>query len=218
MFLQGWSPDDSTCFDPSEVIDNGYRFKSSSELNTLSYFGVFSLYGGGGYVLDIGPKQSLVTYYLKQLKAINWMDVYTRALFIDSYVFNANTRLLTRLKVVFEISEYGSIVMTTNPYSFNILPYVSTWDYIVLACQLLFIVALILRIFEFIKNIMKFRLGALKKFVTWLRCTEICLSISSVVCFILRIDRSLQGLADTSNYLGIKTSSGICQKLILKKI
>lgn len=203
MFLQGWSPDDSTCFDPSEVIDNGYRFKSSSELNTLSCFGVFSLYGGGGYVLDIGPKQSLVTYYLKQLKAINWMDVYTRALFIDSYVFNANTRLLTRLKVVFEISEYGSIVMTTNPYSFNILPYVSTWDYIVLACQLLFIVALILRIFEFIKNIMKFRLGALKKFVTWLRCTEICLSISSIVCFILRIDRSLQGLADTSNYLGI---------------
>lgn len=203
MFLQGWSPDDSTCFDPSEVIDNGYRFKSSSELNTLSYFGVFSLYGGGGYVLDIGPKQSLVTYYLKQLKAINWMDVYTRALFIDSYVFNANTRLLTRLKVVFEISEYGSIVMTPNPYSFNILPYVSTWDYIVLACQLLFIVALILRIFEFIKNIMKFRLGALKKFVTWLRCTEICLSISSIVCFILRIDRSLQGLADTSNYLGI---------------
>lgn len=214
MFLQGWSPDDGTCFDPSEVIDNGYRFKSSSELNTLSYFGVFSLYGGGGYVLDIGPKQSLVTYYLKQLKAINWMDVYTRALFIDSYVFNANTRLLTCLKVVFEISEYGSIVMTPNPYSFNILPYVSTWDYIVLACQLLFIVALILRIFEFIKNIMKFRLGALKKFVTWLRCTEICLSISSVVCFILRIDRSLQGLADTSNYLGIKTSSGICQKLI----
>lgn len=153
--------------------------------------------------MDIGPKQSLVTYYLTQLKAINWMDVYTRALFIDSYVFNANTRLLTRLKVVFEISEYGSIVMTTNPYSFNILPYVSTWDYIVLACQLLFIVALILRIFEFIKNIMKFRLGALKMFVTWLRCTEICLSISSIVCFILRIDRSLQGLADTSNYLGI---------------
>lgn len=205
-FPKGWNPDNGTCFDPGEVIDTGYRFKSSSDLNTLPYVGVFSIYGGGGYVLDIGPKQSLVTLYLTQLKAINWIDVYTRALFIDSCLYNANTRLLTRLKVVFEISEYGSIVMATDPYSFNVLPYVSTWDYVVLACQLLFIVVLILRIFEFIKNIIKFRLGAFKMFVTWLRWTEICLSMSSVVCFILRIDRTLQGVTDAANYLGIYTS------------
>lgn len=62
------------------------------------------------------------------------MDVYIRVLFIDFYVFNVNIRFLICLKVVFEILEYGFIVMIINLYLFNIFLDVLIWDYIVLVC------------------------------------------------------------------------------------
>lgn len=202
MFPLGWTTDNGTCFDSGEVVDSSYRFKSSSDLHTLPYFGVFSTYGGGGYTIDIGPKQSLVRHYISELKNFNWIDLYTRALFINTYVYNANTRLLTNIKVVFEISEFGSIIMTIDTYSFNMLPYLTAWDYCVLASQLILIVALIMRICGFIGNIIKNRLESLQMFEIWLRLSEICFTASAVIFYILRIDRTLQGVTDSNNYLG----------------
>ncbi|XP_062589811.1 polycystin-2-like [Saccostrea cucullata] len=200
-FCKDWTPDNGSCFDDNEAIDISFRFRTSDELKTLPYVGVFSVYGGGGYKIDIGPKQSLAMDYLSQLKSLNWIDLYTRAVFVDTFLFNANTRLFTNIKVVFEISEFGSMEMKTNTYSFNMFPYITPWDYCVLIFQLLFIIIVAARFVFLVVNIVKLRLKSFSYFATYLRMAEIVLSVSAVILYILRIDQTLQGVTDVGNYL-----------------
>lgn len=198
-FSVGWLPfqtGNATCYDEYDPIDNSFMYQSAEETNALSYVGEFAIYGGGGYRIDLGPKQSLVEQYIENLKNFSWIDGKTRAVFFETNTFNANTRLFSHLKIVFEISEFGSILMTTRVQSLNLYPYVASMDYIILGCQLIFVFIIIVRIVLFALYILKKRSACLRTFSSWITALDLFLSLIAIIFYILRIDTSIKAIDD----------------------
>lgn len=164
------------------------------------------MYGGGGYTIDLGPKQSLVEQYIENLKNLSWIDGKTRAVFFETNTFNANTRLFSHLKIVFEISEYGSIYMTTRVKSLNLYPYVTSMDYIILGCQLIFVFIIIVRIVLFAVYIFKKRSACFRTFSSWIIALDLFLSLIAVIFYILRIDTTIKAINDIIESRGTSIS------------
>ncbi|XP_034302777.2 uncharacterized protein [Magallana gigas] len=198
-YCKGWLPfqtENTTCYDEYDPIDNSFIYQSAEVTNTLTYIGEFAMYGGGGYTIDLGPKQSLVEQYIENLKNLSWIDGKTRAVFFETNTFNANTRLFSHLKIVFEISEYGSIYMTTRVKSLNLYPYVTSMDYIILGCQLIFVFIIIMRIVFFAVYIFKKRSACFRTFSSWIIALDLFLSLIAVIFYILRIDTTIKAIND----------------------
>ncbi|XP_078322867.1 polycystin-2-like protein 1 [Crassostrea virginica] len=192
----GWLPHETTCYDEYDPIDNSFIYRNADETDTLPYIGDFAIYHGGGYTIVLGPKQSLVESYLTKLQNYSWIDGQTRAVFFESNTFNANTRLFTHLKIVFEISEYGSIMMKAVAESLNLYPYVTSMDYIVLVCQFIFILVVIVRLVFCIIHIFKTRRTCIRNLSSWITSIDVFLGISAIVFYILRVDTTIKTIDD----------------------
>jgi hypothetical protein len=198
----GWETYNTSCFDENELTDYSFLYKSSSEVKAFPYFGTYSYYNGGGYQMQLGPKQSLIIEHVNELRSKNWIDGNTRAVFIDSNTFNANSRLFTHLKVVFEISEYGDITMTTISKSSNLYPYVYALDYIILCLQIVFTIIIVIKMVMFGINAFKLKRKCFVSFGMWVTLAEIVLAISAIVFFIIRIDKTIKAVDDINNSNG----------------
>ncbi|XP_061188827.1 uncharacterized protein LOC133197002 [Saccostrea echinata] len=201
-FCPGWEKFNSSCFDENEIIDYSFQYKSSKELKSFSYLGKYAYYGGGGYRMQLGPKQSLVINHVNQLRSKTWIDGNTRAIFVDSNTFNANSRLFTHLKVVFEISEYGAITMTTISKSSNLYPYVYALDYIILCLQIIFVIIIVVKMILFGINVFKLKRKCFVTFGMWITLAEIVLALLAIVFFIIRIDKTIKAVDDINDSNG----------------
>lgn len=191
-----------SCFDENELTDYSFHYQSPEAVKALTYFGHYAQYGGGGYQMQLGPKNSLVLQHVNELKNKSWIDGNTRAIFVDSNTFNANSRLFTHLKVVFEISEYGAITMQTVSKSSNLYPYVYPLDYVILCLQVIFVIIIIVKMVLFGINVFKLKKKCFVTFGIWIDLTEILCGILSIVFFILRIDKTIKAVDDINNSNG----------------
>ena len=65
------------------------------------------LYGGGGYVADLGKSQRHASSLMEQLISSDWIDVYTRAIFIEFTVYNPNVNLFAFVNLLMEFPRTG---------------------------------------------------------------------------------------------------------------
>ena len=77
------------------------RYRSSDDLNSLSYWGTLFTYEGGGYVADLGGSVASATQLSEQLRGASWVDQLTRAILIDVSVYNANSNLFRQAVYIF---------------------------------------------------------------------------------------------------------------------
>ena len=57
------------------------------------YSGQVAVYGGGGYIEELPTTPDALQKLLEQLQADEWIDVGTRAVFIDFTVYNPSDNL-----------------------------------------------------------------------------------------------------------------------------
>ena len=60
-----------------------YEYKNWLQLKGLPYWGIFAMYGGGGYVAELGNDYSSAESTLSKLRETSWIDRYTRAVFVE---------------------------------------------------------------------------------------------------------------------------------------
>jgi polycystin 1L2 len=139
-----WSPYNSTQTSNASwsKIYNAFKYRRSSDLDSLPYAAQYSTYLGGGYVFDIVQTQNISTVQsqLKNLEKVSWIDESTRALFIEFSLYNPNINLFSYCVIVFEYLPTGSIIK-----SFDFSPitlYSSTTGFMLLAfaCNIIYIV------------------------------------------------------------------------------
>lgn len=199
----GWKTFNSSCFDENELTDYSFLYKTAKDTKGHTYFGKYAVYGEGGYMMQLGPKQSLVITMVERLRTESWIDGDTRAVFFDLNTFNANSRLFSHLKVVFEISQYGAISMTTSCTSSNLYPYMYALDYIILLLQFLFVFVLIVKMVFFGIGIFKVKTKCCTTFGMWFSLAEIMLSWMSIIFFIMRIDKTIKAVEEINSGNGI---------------
>lgn len=120
-FTRGWKLDnDSMTEEELERVDTAYRFHSMLELRGLPYWGVFSTYSGAGYVADLGTTRGKANSMLTQLKANDWVDVYTRAVILEYTTYNPNVNLFTYVLYVMEFPATGGVIPFPRVNSFQV--------------------------------------------------------------------------------------------------
>lgn len=70
-----------------------YEYKNWLQLKGLPYWGIFAMYGGGGYIAELGNDYSSAESTLSNLRETNWIDRYTRAVFVEFNMYNPNVNL-----------------------------------------------------------------------------------------------------------------------------
>ncbi len=81
------------------------QYRSGEEMSTGSFGkGTTATYSGGGFVLDvpIGSSSESMKELVSYLKSEQWVDLATRAVFIDICVYHPSTQFFTSVRLLFE--------------------------------------------------------------------------------------------------------------------
>jgi hypothetical protein len=80
-----------------------WKWYSANEMNEGSYTGrSWTVYPGSGYNVTLPLNYNAALEKLHYLKTNNWIDLQTRAVFLDFIAYNANLKLITLIKVAIE--------------------------------------------------------------------------------------------------------------------
>ena len=87
--------------------------QTQAELKTLPYWGESGFYSGGGYVANLGNTHDDAVSMAAYLNASGWIDQYTKLLFVEFNIWNANTNLFNAIMIVFDFKSTG-LVFTSH--------------------------------------------------------------------------------------------------------
>ena len=97
----------------SNVLD-AFKYTSALTINSFPYVGQMSSYLGGGYVYKMNNfNSSVILNELDYLESTNWIDRYSRAIFVEFSLYNPNINLFAYCFILFEILPTGNLVKTS---------------------------------------------------------------------------------------------------------
>ena len=120
-FTVGWSDllENTTDTEPSR-LDTSFWFRSMLELKGLPYWGIFATYSGGGYVADLGTTERQARTLIEDLDKYNWLDPYTKAIFLEFTTYNPNINLFSYVLYLIEFPPIGGSLALPRIVSFQV--------------------------------------------------------------------------------------------------
>lgn len=115
--------EDREAYGPSDGLGQRvWRWWSAAELREGSYVGrSWVTYPGSGFNVTLPTDRASALERLAFLQDNRWVDLRTRAVFLDMLIYNANTRLVTLVKAVVEFPPASGcipfLVLRTAPLS-----------------------------------------------------------------------------------------------------
>lgn len=190
--LPEWIPVTNTShnqsvFELERMCPKPWRYKSSRDLQTLSYEGFYSTYDGGGFVADLGYNIKSALKVLNTLQEHNWIDEFSVAVFIEFTIFNPSSSLFSVAKCLYERSPTGGVlfsrsVKTLTLYKASSNNYQKFYE----VCQLLFMVIILFFVINEISKIYRQRKKYFTGFWNWVELLQILTAFSSVVIYFLK--------------------------------
>ncbi|XP_039274067.2 uncharacterized protein LOC120348022 [Styela clava] len=163
-----------------------WTYQSFIDLGGYLYEGRIHMYSGGGYAAILGntPKQS--RNILQDLKSHDWIDHYTRGIFVELTVYNANINLFGSLLLLFERAESGHFEPHVKIYAIRLFEFIDGKGYLLVGIYAAFLLVLIYKWYRIIKHIMKQKLSYLKDFWNMLDFVSSVLSIVLIPLYAIR--------------------------------
>ncbi|CAG5132503.1 unnamed protein product, partial [Candidula unifasciata] len=115
-----WTNDDTKPYLPYWVVppknvteslkdkDDPFVYQSSVKLKNAPYVGTLATYKGGGYVILTKRQFCRTKAVLDKAKENNWLDLNTRAIFLEYTVYNPNSNLFASVTALTEFLTTGS--------------------------------------------------------------------------------------------------------------
>ncbi|XP_013386006.1 uncharacterized protein LOC106155635 isoform X2 [Lingula anatina] len=180
-YQKGWKPLNTS--DPTMQADNYWRFRDSGETDGYPVFGLLTMYGGGGYVAELGTSMESARTAIKELYDNRWVDRYARALFVEFVVWNPNVNLFAISSIAIEFPESGGAWPFYKVQILRLDRYYGTYMFVVMACELITIIFIIYFLVREIRLIKQERREYFKKFWNVVEFTVVvCLVLAIVMC------------------------------------
>ncbi|CAF4587465.1 unnamed protein product [Rotaria sp. Silwood1] len=185
------SKEDHTSYEPQNdnLTSSAWHYKTSSELHGSSTTGLISRYDGGGFIQDLTLNYNAAKAELDSLNANLWVDRGTRVVFLDFTVYNANINLFCQIKLTVEFPASGGAIPSKSFSTVKLIRYVSSMDYFVLACEVLFVIFTVYYTVEEILEIARFKFGYFK--TIW-NILDVVIILISYVCIAFNIYRQIK--------------------------
>ncbi|XP_071117914.1 uncharacterized protein [Haliotis cracherodii] len=165
-----------------------YTYQSSFQLVTIPFVGLHATYSGGGYVQELPRLPDSARGVMDNIQSSDWIDQYTRALFVEFSLYNPNVNLLSVVILVFEFTNLGGVFPYYQIFTSKLYHYRGEFEQFVAACEAIFLIYVI--IFTYLE-IKKYRQMSTSEYFedTWSYVEIIILALSYTVfgLFIQRI-------------------------------
>lgn len=132
-----------------------WRYTHPNGLITAPYVGRLETYSGGGYNQYISKNCNASLNLTRELEVNQWIDKYTRAVFVEFSTYNPNVNLFSIVTLAFEISSSGDFNPGSNVLSIRLYDYVGNFQIFVLMCQLLFVGSICMYTYSSAKGILR---------------------------------------------------------------
>uniref|UniRef100_A0A1I8G2W2 Polycystin-2 n=1 Tax=Macrostomum lignano TaxID=282301 RepID=A0A1I8G2W2_9PLAT len=165
-----------------------WNHTTEKELDGRSYAGQIASYDGGGYYVDLTRNRDDSAAIIEELFKGLWIDRGTRVAFVDFTVYNANINLFCVVKLVMEFPATGGAIPSSEYRTVKLLRYVEPRDYVVLICEIIFMLFICYYVVEEVIEIKRHKLGYFKSFWNWL---DILVIIISLVCAGFNVYRTI---------------------------
>uniref|UniRef100_G3UPE1 Polycystic kidney disease protein 1-like 2 n=1 Tax=Meleagris gallopavo TaxID=9103 RepID=G3UPE1_MELGA len=190
--------------DISSDLSSAWHYQSETKLRGQPVWGKLAIYGGGGYVIHLGTDPQNASRILHYLFNNVWLDTFTRAVFVEFTVYNANVNLFCIVSLMFETNALGAFFTSAVLQSVRLYPYTNSLHIFVVAAEVIY--------FLFIVYYMIVQ-GKLMKTLKWryfhskwnlLEVAIILISWSALSVF---VKRTILGSRDISYYQEHKEDS-----------
>ncbi|KAM4640248.1 polycystin-1-like protein 3 [Amazona ochrocephala] len=187
----------TSAVDNSSDLSSAWQYQSQSKLRGQPSWGKLAVYSGGGYVIHLGTDPKNASRILQYLFSNVWLDTFTRAVFVEFTVYNANVNLFCIVCLMFETNALGAFFTSAELQSVQLYPYTDSLHIFVVAAEVIY--------FLFIVYYMIIQ-GKLMKTQRWryyhskwnlLEMTIILISWSALSVF---VKRTILGTRDISYY------------------
>lgn len=124
---------------------------------------------------------------LNDLKSNDWVDKYTRAVFVEFTVYNGHSNLYCVANLLLEFTAAGGVVPFIQLLSTRIDRYVGNFLLFVLICEVSFVLFTLVFTYREFKRLLKTSLrNYLTAFWTWVEIALLSLSWTSIVLYFIR--------------------------------
>ncbi|XP_039338641.1 polycystic kidney disease 2-like 1 protein isoform X2 [Mauremys reevesii] len=171
------------------INGTAWRYHSEEELGGSSHWGRLTSYSGGGYYIDLKLTREESAEALRVLKEKLWLDRGTRVIFIDFSVYNANINLFCVLRLVVEFPATGGAIPSWQIRTVKLIRYVSTWDFFIVACEIIFCVFIFYYVVE---EILELRIHRLQYFTSVWNILDVVVILLSIVAIVFHIFRTIE--------------------------
>ncbi|TSK22501.1 Polycystin-2 [Bagarius yarrelli] len=170
-------------------LKNGTAWVYSEEisLGESSYSGEVATYRGGGFYQDLSRTRDESARHLQELKTNLWLDRGTRAVFLDFSVYNGNINLFCIIRLLVEFPATGGAVTSWQFQTVRLVRYVSSWDYFVGLCEVIFCFFVL---YYLVEEVLEIRLHRLHYFKSLWNCLDVLIVMLSVPAIIMNIYRT----------------------------
>ncbi|KAK5861396.1 hypothetical protein PBY51_022796 [Eleginops maclovinus] len=113
-----WDLEDMGSYDPgwnhfvkenvSRSTVSPWMYQTQAQLRAHPFWGKMVLYRGGGFVAELGPDSQNASRTLEYLFKNTWLDAYTRAIFVEFTIYNANVNLFCIVTLLLETTAVGA--------------------------------------------------------------------------------------------------------------
>jgi hypothetical protein len=170
----GWSKFNQSYVPPHgyQAIYDSFQYRDSYTLEGLPIQSKFNTYEGGGYVYEMRGQLSFIQGNMTLLKAMNWIDRQTRAVFIEFSAYNPNINLIMVSMILVEFTSSGSLLTMAKFDTLNLFGEVGQgFVSFKIVCEILFfcfiIYFMIIEVKELIQSSLKVYLSQFWTFIEW---------------------------------------------------
>ncbi|XP_070614130.1 polycystin-2-like isoform X2 [Erythrolamprus reginae] len=179
-----------------------WTYTGEKDLNGSSHWGLIATYSGSGYYQDLSKSKEDTSALIAVFKNNLWLDRGTRAVFIDFSVYNANINLFCVVRLLVEFPPTGGLLTSWQFQPVKLIHYISTFDFFLAACEIVFCFFVIYYVVEEILEIHIHRLFYFRSLWNCLDVLIITLSLAAIGLNIYQlstVDKLLKKLLEDQN-------------------
>lgn len=160
-----------------------YRYSDSEALDGYPFWGILAMYGGGGYVHELRGSADTIVKNMEMLQKENWIDKYTRAVFVEFTVFNPQANLFGICTLLAEFHPTGGVSTIYRFEPAMLLPYQTGVVIFQIACEVIYVLFMVYFLVNVIRNIVKQRKKFFKEFWNIVEVSILLISIAGIVIY-----------------------------------
>ncbi|XP_008278370.1 polycystic kidney disease protein 1-like 2 [Stegastes partitus] len=180
----GWNPFVSNNISTS--TSSPWKYQTQAQLRAYPFWGKTVLYRGGGFAVELGPDLQHASSTLEYLFRNKWLDMYTRALFVEFTVYNANVNLFCIVTLLLETTAVGAFQFQSKLQSVRLYQSSGGLHIFVMAAEIIYLLFILYYMFLQGKLMKQQRCAYFKNKWNLLELAIILLSWSALAVFIVR--------------------------------